>query len=75
VTLLLHPAAAKLPVSGQGIDFLTLLEALQAGVIDDDGGPSVDEFYYLARTTLVKDERTSTSSTAPSPPISRAWSC
>ncbi len=46
--------AAKLPVSIR--KYLTLLEALQAGVIDDDGGPSVDKFYYLARTTLVKDE-------------------
>lgn len=46
--------AAKLPVSIR--EYLTLLEALQAGVIDDDGGPSVDKFYYLARTTLVKDE-------------------
>jgi uncharacterized protein with von Willebrand factor type A (vWA) domain len=42
--------AAKLPVSVR--EFLTLLEALQKGVI----GPSVDEFYYLARTALVKDE-------------------
>jgi uncharacterized protein len=33
-------------------EYLTLLEALQAGVI----GPSVDDFYYLARTSLVKDE-------------------
>jgi len=46
--------AAKLPVSIR--EYLTLLEALQAGVIDDGGGPSVDKFYYLARTTLVKDE-------------------
>jgi uncharacterized protein len=42
--------AAKLPVSVK--EFLTLLEALKAGVI----GPSVDDFYYLARTTLIKDE-------------------
>ena len=42
--------AAKLKVSVQ--EYLTLLEALQAGVI----GPSVDDFYYLARTALVKDE-------------------
>jgi hypothetical protein len=46
--------AAKLPVSVR--EYLTLLEALQAGVIDDDGGPSIDKFYVLARTTLVKDE-------------------
>ena len=37
-------------------EYLTLLEALQAGVIDDDGGPSVDKFYHLSRATLVKDE-------------------
>ncbi|MDO9286626.1 MAG: hypothetical protein Q7U26_17170, partial [Aquabacterium sp.] len=42
--------AAKLPVSVK--EFLTLLEAVKAGVIDT----SVDQFYYLARTTLVKDE-------------------
>jgi uncharacterized protein with von Willebrand factor type A (vWA) domain len=46
--------AAKLPVSVR--EYLTLLEALQAGVIDDQSGPSVDKFYFLARTTLVKDE-------------------
>jgi uncharacterized protein with von Willebrand factor type A (vWA) domain len=49
--------AAKLPVSVK--EFLTLLEALQANVV----GPrqpeacSIDDFYYLARTTLVKDEK------------------
>ena len=42
--------AAKLPVSVK--EYLTLLEAIQAEVI----GPSVDDFYFLARTTLVKDE-------------------
>ncbi len=42
--------AAKLKVSVK--EYLTLLEALEAGVI----GPSVDEFYVLARTALVKDE-------------------
>ncbi len=42
--------AAKLPVSIR--EYLTLIEALKAGVIS----PSVDEFYYLSRTTLVKDE-------------------
>ena len=46
--------AAKLPVSVR--EYLTLLEALKAGVIDDDSGPSIDKFYFLARTTLVKDE-------------------
>jgi uncharacterized protein with von Willebrand factor type A (vWA) domain len=46
--------AAKLKVSVK--EWLTLLEAIKAGVIDGDGGPSVDKFYYLARTSLVKDE-------------------
>ncbi len=41
---------AKLPVSIK--EFLVLLEALQKGVI----APSLDDFYFLARTTLVKDE-------------------
>jgi uncharacterized protein len=34
-------------------EFLTLLEALRAGVASG----SAQDFYYLARTTLVKDER------------------
>ena len=42
--------AAKLPVSVK--EYLTLLEAIRAGVI----GTSIDEFYFLSRTTLVKDE-------------------
>jgi uncharacterized protein with von Willebrand factor type A (vWA) domain len=41
---------AKVPVSIK--EFLILLEGLQKQVIS----PSLDEFYYLARTTLVKDE-------------------
>jgi hypothetical protein len=43
--------AAKVPVSLK--EYLTLLEALDKEVIP----PSVDEFYYLSRATLVKDER------------------
>ena len=46
--------AAKLPVSVR--EFLTLLEALEAGVIGADGPPSTEDFYHLARTALVKDE-------------------
>ena len=42
---------AKVPVSVR--EFLTLLEALKEGVIE----PSIDEFYQLARMTLVKDEQ------------------
>jgi uncharacterized protein with von Willebrand factor type A (vWA) domain len=41
---------AKVPVSIK--EFLTLLEALEKSVI----APSLDEFYYLARLVLVKDE-------------------
>jgi uncharacterized protein with von Willebrand factor type A (vWA) domain len=40
----------KIPVSIK--EWLTLLEAMQKDVIS----PSIDEFYYLSRTTLVKDE-------------------
>jgi len=43
--------AARLPVSVK--EYLTLVEALRARVI----APSLDEFYFLARLTLVKDER------------------
>jgi uncharacterized protein len=43
--------AAKLPVSVK--EYLTLLEALKANVI----APSLDEFYYLSRITLIKDEQ------------------
>ncbi len=46
--------AAKLPVSVK--EYLTLLEAIKAGVMDAHDGPSIDTFYHLARATLVKDE-------------------
>ena len=42
--------SAKLPVSIK--EYLTLIEAMAKHVIE----PSIDEFYYLARATLVKDE-------------------
>jgi hypothetical protein len=41
---------AKIPVTIK--EFLMLLEAMQKNVI----GNSLDDFYYLSRTTLVKDE-------------------
>ncbi len=41
---------AKVPVSIK--EFLVLLEALDQQVIE----PSMDDFYFLSRTTLVKDE-------------------
>ena len=57
--------SAKLPVSVK--EYLTLLEALKEGVVgpmtvqddDSDGstGYKIDDFYYLSRTTLVKDEK------------------
>ncbi len=50
IDFFLHLKAAKLPVSTK--EFLTLLEGLQARVIDH----SLDDFYFLARATLVKDE-------------------
>ena len=50
--------AAKLKVSVK--EYLMLLEAIEGGVLDadevDPSGPTVDKFYYLARTSLVKDE-------------------
>lgn len=50
VDFFLHLKDRKLPVSTK--EFLTLLEALQRGVI----GHSLDDFYVLARAALVKDE-------------------
>jgi uncharacterized protein len=57
--------AAKLPVSVK--EYLVLLEALQKGVVgpkaatpgsgEDGTGYQVDDFYYLSRTALVKDEK------------------
>src|SRR5450830_1981213 len=49
--------SAKLPVSVK--EFLTLLEALQAHVVgpESDDAWKIDDFYYLSRTTLVKDEK------------------
>jgi len=41
----------KVPVSVR--EYLTLLEALKKNVIS----PSIDDFYHLSRTTLVKDEQ------------------
>ena len=57
--------AAKLPVSVK--EYLTLLEALKKGVVgpnaaepedaDAASGYKIDDFYYLSRTALVKDEK------------------
>ncbi|MGB8434393.1 MAG: VWA domain-containing protein [Burkholderiales bacterium] len=46
----LRMKSAKLPVSIK--EYLTLIEAMSKNVIE----PSIDQFYYLARTALVKDE-------------------
>jgi uncharacterized protein with von Willebrand factor type A (vWA) domain len=43
--------AAKIPVTTR--EFLVLLEGMEAHIADYD----IEAFYYLARTTLVKDER------------------
>jgi uncharacterized protein with von Willebrand factor type A (vWA) domain len=43
--------AAKIPVTLR--EYLTLLEAVDAGLVTHD----VEGFYYLSRSTLVKDER------------------
>jgi uncharacterized protein with von Willebrand factor type A (vWA) domain len=51
--------AAKLPVSVT--EYLALLETLQAGVIGplapEGTGDSLDDFYFLSRTVLIKDEK------------------
>jgi len=50
VDFFLHLKSARLPVSTR--EFLTLLEALDARVVS----LSLDDFYVLARTCLIKDE-------------------
>ena len=48
--------AAKVPVSVR--ELLTLLEALQANVVGPASDAcSIDDFYHLARTVMVKDEK------------------
>ena len=54
--------SAKLPVSVQ--EFLMLLEALDAGVVgphsqtpEGEGAWKIDDFYYLSRAVMVKDEK------------------
>lgn len=49
--------SARLPVSVR--EYLTLLAALEAGVAGprSAGSASLDDFYYLSRAALVKDER------------------
>lgn len=50
IDFFLHLKAKKLPVSTR--EFLTLLEAIRERV----AGHSIDDFYFLSRTCLVKDE-------------------
>jgi hypothetical protein len=50
IDFFLHLKAHRLPVSTK--EYLTLLEGLQQHLCDH----SIDTFYYLARTCLVKDE-------------------
>ena len=48
--------AAKVPVSVK--EYLSLLEALEAQVVGPTSdASSMDDFYYLSRTALVKDEK------------------
>lgn len=49
--------SAKLPVSVK--EYLTLMEALKEGVVGpaSEDGYKIDDFYYLSRTALVKDEK------------------
>ena len=51
ISFFLELRAAKVPASLR--EFLTLMEAMRQGVARFD----IDEFYFLARTALVKDER------------------
>ncbi|CAA7618872.1 VWA domain-containing protein [Magnetospirillum sp. SS-4] len=51
LTLFLELRDARVPVTLK--EYLTLLEALEGGIAE----LSVDTFYYLARSCLVKDER------------------
>ena len=46
-----NSAAAKVPTSLR--EYLTLMEAMREGVAAFD----IDDFYFLSRATLVKDER------------------
>ncbi len=64
--------AAKLPVSVK--EYLTLLEALQAGVVGpkSDDAWALDDFYNLSRLTLVKDGSATTSLTGPLARTSKA---
>ena len=50
IDFFLHLKSARLPVSTR--EFLTLIEALEARVVS----LSLDDFYYLARAALIKDE-------------------
>src|SRR5437667_2666606 len=51
ISFFLELRAAKVPTSLR--EFLTLLQAMREGV----AGFDIDEFYFLARAALVKDER------------------
>lgn len=51
IDFFMHLRSASLPVSIK--EYLMLLEGMQKKVT----GPSIDEFYFLSRASLVKDER------------------
>jgi len=58
---------AQVPVTLR--EYLTLMEALDADLAEQ----TVENFYYLSRATLVKDERNLDKSTGCSAPCSRGW--
>jgi len=58
---------AQVPVTLR--EYLTLMEALDADLADQ----TVENFYYLSRAALVKDERNLDKFTASSAPCSRGW--
>jgi len=58
---------AKVPVSLK--EYLMLMEALDKSVIDR----SVEDFYFLSRAALVKDEKTWTVLIRSSVMFSKAW--
>ena len=73
--LLLHPARGQAARLRQRSSWPARGAAGRRGRPHSDDAWSLDDFYYLARTALVKDESISTSSTAPLRPTSGAWRC
>jgi uncharacterized protein with von Willebrand factor type A (vWA) domain len=57
IDFLLHPARGQAAGFGQGIPHAARSAAGRGRAQSDDGLRSLDDFYYLARTALVKDEK------------------